>query len=63
MARGFGTLEKGFIAARQSWRRLSELLDDVVVFPVAGDHDAVASVPQFPATLVAAIDSVVTRAA
>ena len=47
--------------ARQ--RRLSELLDDVVVFPVAGDHDAVASVPQFPATLVAAIDSVVTRAA
>ena len=47
--------------ARQ--RRLSELLDDVVVFPVAGDHDAVASLPQFPATLVAAIDSVVTRAA
>ena len=47
--------------ARQ--RRLSELLDDVVVFPVEGDHDAVASVPQFPATLVAAIDSVVTRAA
>ena len=43
-------------------RRLAELIPDVVVFPVDGDHDAVASVPQFAATLVAAIDSVVTRA-
>lgn len=47
--------------ARQ--RRLTELIGDVVVFPVDGDHDAVASVAQFPATLVAAIDSVVARAA
>ena len=47
--------------ARQ--RRLTELIGDVEVFPVDGDHDAVASVRQFPATLVAAIDSVVARAA
>ncbi len=43
-------------------RLLAELIPDVVVFPVDGDHDAVASVPQFPATLVAAIDSVIARA-
>jgi 3-oxoadipate enol-lactonase len=46
--------------ARQ--RRLAELIPDVAVFPVDGDHDAIASVPHFPATLVAAIDSVVSRA-
>ena len=40
-------------------RRLAALIPDVVVFPVDGDHDAVVAVPQFPATLVAAIDSVV----
>ena len=43
-------------------RLLAESIPDVVVFPVDGDHDAVASVPQFPATLVAAIDSVIARA-
>jgi 3-oxoadipate enol-lactonase len=43
-------------------RLLAELIPDVVVFPVDGDHDAVASVPQFSATLVAAIDSVIARA-
>jgi 3-oxoadipate enol-lactonase len=43
-------------------RLLAEQIPDVVVFPVDGDHDAVASVPQFPATLVAAIDSVLARA-
>ncbi len=42
-------------------RLLAEVIPDAVVFPVAGDHDAVASVPHFPATLVAAIDSVIAR--
>ncbi len=43
-------------------RLLAERIPDVAVFPLHGDHDAVASVPQFPATLVAAIDSVIARA-
>jgi pimeloyl-ACP methyl ester carboxylesterase len=46
--------------ARQ--QQLAELIPGVVVFRVDGDHDAVVSVPRFPATLVAAIDSVVSRA-
>jgi 3-oxoadipate enol-lactonase len=42
-------------------RRLAALIRDVAVFPVEGDHDAVVAVPQFPATLLAAIDSVLAR--
>jgi 3-oxoadipate enol-lactonase len=42
-------------------RRLVELLPGCAVFPVEGGHDAVVAVPSFAATLVAAIDSVVSR--
>jgi 3-oxoadipate enol-lactonase len=42
-------------------RHLAALIPDATVFPVDGDHDAVVSVPQFPATLVAAIESVLAR--
>jgi 3-oxoadipate enol-lactonase len=41
--------------------RLAALLPDVTVFPVDGDHDAVVTVPQFPTTLVTAIESVLAR--
>ena len=43
-------------------RRLAELIPHALVLPVDGDHDAVATVPQFPLTLVAAIEAVVARA-
>jgi 3-oxoadipate enol-lactonase len=43
-------------------RLLAELLPDAVVFGVDADHDAVVAAPEFAATLVAAIDSVVARA-
>jgi 3-oxoadipate enol-lactonase len=43
-------------------RLLAERLKDVVVFDVDAAHDAVVAAPEFAATLVAAIDSVVARA-
>jgi 3-oxoadipate enol-lactonase len=43
-------------------RRLAGLLPDATVFTVDGGHDAVVAVPGFAATLVAAIDSVASRA-
>ena len=42
-------------------RHLAALIPDVAAFPVDGDHDAVVAVPQFPPTLVAAIESVLAR--
>jgi 3-oxoadipate enol-lactonase len=42
-------------------RHLAELLPNVVTFTVDGDHDAVAAVPDFPLTLITAIDSVISR--
>jgi 3-oxoadipate enol-lactonase len=42
-------------------RQLAASIPDVTVFPVDGDHDAVVTTPQFPATLVAAIESVIQR--
>jgi pimeloyl-ACP methyl ester carboxylesterase len=44
-------------------RQLASLLPDAVVFSVDADHDAVVAAPGFAATLVAAVDSVVARAA
>jgi 3-oxoadipate enol-lactonase len=44
-------------------RQLARLLPDAVVFSVDADHDAVVAAPGFAATLVAAVDSVVARAA
>jgi 3-oxoadipate enol-lactonase len=43
-------------------QHLASLLPNAVTFTVDGDHDAVVTVPGFPATLVAAIDSVLCRA-
>jgi 3-oxoadipate enol-lactonase len=42
-------------------RRLAELLPDAVTFTVDADHDAVATVADFPRTLVVAVDSVIAR--